>query len=86
MHTFFPNGLYYAFSRFVHGESVSYDMFPLPSLHSLRGSSVIDGDAEPPRTTKSILLEIVRHVKDVFEQPETSPDWLLLLRKMFKFS
>lgn len=62
-------------------DNVPYDLFFLLGLHSLWRCRMIDRNAEYPRTTKSLFIEEVSKVKNVYEHINDRPDWLALLDK-----
>lgn len=67
------------FLPFSKDEVVPYDLFVLLGLHSLWKCRMIDRNAEPPRTTKSIFVEQVAQLRSAYAAQNVQPDWFPLL-------
>lgn len=63
------------------GEPAPYDLFLILGLHSLWRCRMIDRNADPPRSTKSIFLEMISHLKAVYDHLEERPERLPVLNR-----
>lgn len=63
------------------GQIVPYDVFILIGMHSLWRCRMIDRHCDPPRTTRSLFIEMMSHVREVFDYLCQQPDWYELIIK-----
>lgn len=60
---------------------VPYDFIILVELHSLWRCHMIDRNGDYPRTTKSLFIEMITHVGNIYDFQGALPDWYGLLTK-----
>lgn len=60
-------------------EDVPFDMFLLIGLHSLWKSRMQDRNAEKTISSRSHFVQMIIHLKDIYDQEECQPAWYPLL-------